>query len=143
MTSMFELRYEDRRTGLVKDFYEQWCIDYLAAHPPPPIENIRFRHDPNWRSEWFSIQHTRNDIIVPLVAWYTDPIKAVWRPLEYHVGEYLFLIAHEKSQARRAVRVNATGPKLKLRQGEDSSTSIWFKNRRIGLGWQVVSSPPS
>jgi hypothetical protein len=115
MTSMFELRYEDRRGGLVKDFYEQWRIDYLAAHPRAPIENIRFEHDPNWRSAWFSVQHTRNDIIVPLTAWYAEPIKAVWCPLEYRVGEYLFWVAHEKSQARKPVRVNATGPKLRLR----------------------------
>jgi hypothetical protein len=116
MASMFELRYEDRRTGLVKDFYKQWRIEFLAAHPPAPIENICFSHNPDWRGEWFSIQHTRNDIIAPLMAWSIDPIKAVWRPFEYRVGEYLFLMAHERSQALRAVRINATGPKIRLRR---------------------------
>lgn len=124
MSSMFEFRYEDRRSGLLKDYYEQWRIDYLAAHPHPSIVNVRFEHDPDWRSGWLSIQHARNDIIVPLMAWYIDPIKVVWCPLESGVAELLFSRAHEKSQMQahekpqthKFVRVNATGPKLRLGQ---------------------------
>jgi hypothetical protein len=115
-SSMFELRYEDRRGGLFKDYYEQWRIDYLAAHPPSPIDNVRFEHNPDWRRDWLSIQHTRNDVIVPMVTWYVDSIKVVWYPLEYGIAEFLFVRADEKSQAHKLVRVNATGPKLRPRQ---------------------------
>jgi len=34
----------------------QWQQEYEQAHPTPPIENIRFEHDPDWRMRGFSIQ---------------------------------------------------------------------------------------
>src|SRR5262245_59105901 len=33
--------------------YRYWRVEYEKAHPAPPIENIRFKYDPDWRNSFF------------------------------------------------------------------------------------------
>lgn len=39
-----------------KSLYEKWRVEYDKANPAPPIENVRFERDPNWRNRIASIQ---------------------------------------------------------------------------------------
>src|SRR5262249_284483 len=37
------------------ELYRHWRVEYEKAHPAPPIENVKFEHDPDWRNGLFSI----------------------------------------------------------------------------------------
>lgn len=41
------------------ELYAHWRIGFEIAHPAPPIENMRFVHDPHWREGIFSITSAR------------------------------------------------------------------------------------
>lgn len=41
------------------DLYRQWRGAYEQAHPAPPIENIRFTHNPEWRDSIWSLTNAR------------------------------------------------------------------------------------
>lgn len=51
-----QIQEDERLARYLHGLYAQWRIDYEKAHPLPPIANVRFEHDPNWRSNWMSIQ---------------------------------------------------------------------------------------
>src|SRR5262245_63001571 len=51
--------------------YRYWRVEYEKAHPAPPIENVRFKHDPDWRNSFFSITcaHEGNHFIWRASFW--------------------------------------------------------------------------
>jgi hypothetical protein len=40
----------------VRDQYQLWREEKERREPPFVVENVRFEHDPDWRSGFFSVQ---------------------------------------------------------------------------------------
>lgn len=53
-----ELQVRYVRQGNFEALYAQWRIEHEKANPPPIVGNVRFVHDPVWRSRVFSITCT-------------------------------------------------------------------------------------
>lgn len=110
MTSFFVI-FGESRAGFIKDYYQHWRIEYLTAHPQPPVVNVRFEHNPNWRNEFISLQATRDHIIAPITQWHISPLRVIWAIVEEELTDQFFDRALERAQLLRSV--NATGPKIR------------------------------
>lgn len=51
-----DVKFDQRVWRAHVDLYAQWRVARDIAYPAPPIVNIRYVHDPNWRYGWVSIQ---------------------------------------------------------------------------------------
>jgi hypothetical protein len=54
--SGYQYQVESRLHAQLEELYRAWRADHETRNPAPPIENIRFTHDPNWRYRIASIQ---------------------------------------------------------------------------------------
>lgn len=53
--------HEEERLRVGQYDYRQWRVEEEIANPAPPIENIRFPHNANWRSgDFFSVTAIAN-----------------------------------------------------------------------------------
>jgi len=46
----------------IKDAYFIWRAGWDETHPIEPTRNVEFEHDPNWRSNWMSIQAAHDGV---------------------------------------------------------------------------------
>jgi hypothetical protein len=76
------------------DSYRYWRVEYEKAHPAPPIENIRFKHDPDWRNSFFSITcaHEQNHFIWRATSVFLTAALGCGLVLA-HGGDLLFVAA--------------------------------------------------
>jgi hypothetical protein len=56
----YQVQIEQRLQAQIAKLYCNWREDYDRHHPAPPIENVRFAHNPAWRYQFFSIQSARD-----------------------------------------------------------------------------------
>ncbi len=53
--------HEEERLRVGQYDYRQWRIEKEQADPSPPIRNVQFTHNPNWRNDdFFSLQAIRD-----------------------------------------------------------------------------------
>ncbi len=55
-----DVQYEARRAGDQRPFYLEWHSEHNLSQIVPPLDNIRFEHDADWDSRFFSIQSARD-----------------------------------------------------------------------------------
>jgi hypothetical protein len=51
---------QERLVKHIRDQYQLWREEKERREPPFVVENVRFEHDPDWRSGFFSIQSARD-----------------------------------------------------------------------------------
>lgn len=55
-----DVKFDQRVWRAHVDLYREWRVAHDIAFPAPPIINIRYVHDPNWRYSFMSIQAARD-----------------------------------------------------------------------------------
>ena len=51
-----QIRQAEQIERQIRDAYYQWRAGWNDRHPVDPIQNVHFRHDPEWKMRGFSIQ---------------------------------------------------------------------------------------
>ncbi len=62
--------YEEEQLRVGQYDYRQWRIEKEQADQVPPVQNVRFTHNPNWRNDdFFSLQAIRDGSHSNVVVW--------------------------------------------------------------------------
>ena len=83
--------YEEDQLKAGQFDLKQWRIEYEQAHPAPPIENVRYAHNPNWRNEpqFWSLQGVRDHpnlfwkiigflFLLSQASWFVMGLRGIW-----------------------------------------------------------------